>query len=130
MKGISKRVPYLLFTRLQIDEAESDALLPLDFQSKNLLFLLSSFYQLLLDLLSLLFWRLTASTSNKINIIWLLLKDVGEETKSWQISNTYGQFRSFYTRLPFLELSRTFSILTFRYNNKHLHFCGSGLSDF
>lgn len=65
MKGISKRVPYLLFTRLQIDEAESDALSPLDFQSKNLLFLLSSFYQLLLDLLSLLFWRLTASTSNK-----------------------------------------------------------------
>ena len=34
MKGISKRVPYLLFTRLQIDEAESDALSPLDFQSK------------------------------------------------------------------------------------------------
>ena len=65
MKGISERVPYLLFTRLQIDEAESDALSPLDFQSKNLLFLLSSFYQLLLDLLSLLFWRLTASTSNK-----------------------------------------------------------------
>ena len=52
-----------------------------------------------------------------------------EKVKSWQISNTYSRFRSFYIRLPFLELSQTFGVPTFRCINKHLHVCGFRFAD-